>query len=114
MSILRLDIDWVQAEDIDPRRANTAAEVTLLINDVPATRLYDAWSKTVTDRARLPLYPLAEWFAVNWWLLHGEAPFEAGGRPPAKWCVSHDLGGIGSGFIWPRVRISSDGTTLPV
>jgi hypothetical protein len=112
MSNLKFEVEWGQAEDSDPRRANTAAEFILLINEVPATRLLDMWSKTVTDRARLPLYPLAEWFAVNWWRLHAEAPFEAGGRPPADWRLTHDLGAVGGGFVWPRVRFASDGVAI--
>jgi hypothetical protein len=114
MSSLEFKInDWIQAEDPDPRRANTAAEFVMLVDDIPATRLLDTWSRTVTDRARLPMYPLAEWFAANWWRLHAEAPFEAG-QPPAHWRLSHDLTAIGGGFIWPRVRFASDDVSIQV
>lgn len=100
--------DWIAGDNPDPRCAGTSAEFVLLVNDVPATRLYDSWSRTVTDRARLPLYPIAEWLAINWWRLHAEAPFEVGSRPPANWRMSHDLPGIGGGLVWPRVRFASD------
>ena len=114
MSGLEFDLEWGQAIHSDPRWASTAAEFVLLVNGVPATRLFDNWSKTVTDRARLSLYPLAEWFAVNWWRLHAEAPFEAGGRPPVDWRLAHDLGAVGGGFVWPRVRFASDGAAIQV
>ena len=105
MSKLKFEVEWSQSNDSDPRLANTAAELVLLINDVPASRLLDIWSKTVTDRGRLPMYPLAEWFAVNWWRLHAEAPFESGAPPPAVWRMAHDLGAVGGGGI--RLATSS-------
>jgi hypothetical protein len=109
----RID-DWIQAEDPDPRRAATSAEFVILVDDIPITRLFDTWSRTVTDRARLPLYPLAEWLAGNWWRLHAEAPYEGGGPPPAQWRLSHDLPAIGGGLIWPRVRFASDDWTIQI
>lgn len=109
----RID-DWIPGDDPDPRRAETSAEFVLLVNDVSMTKLYDSWSRTVTDRARLPLYPLAEWLAVNWWRIHTEAPFEAGGLPPAQWRLSHDLTGIGGGLVWPQVRFASDDVSIQV
>lgn len=115
MSRFRFSIeDWVQGDDSDPRRANTCAEFTLFIDDIPATRLLDNWSRTVTDKARLPLYPMAEWFAANWWRLHVEAPYESGGRPPVEWRLSHDLPAIAGGYIWPRIRFASDDLSIQI
>jgi hypothetical protein len=104
--------DWIQAEDPDPRRACTSAELVIIVDDVAVTRLLDMGSRTVTDRARVPLYPLAEWLAANWWRLHAEAPYEGGGYPPLDWRLSHDLSAIGGGFVWPRLRFASDGQTI--
>lgn len=105
--------DWIQGFDADPRRSETTAEFVLLIGDVPVTRLFDSWSRTVTDRARLPLFSMAEWFAANWWRLHAEAPYE-GGQPPTSWRLSHDLPAIGGGLVWPRVRFASDDSAIQV
>ena len=115
MSSVELRIeDWVRAEDVDPRRAFTAAEFIFLVDGVPATRLLDSWSRTVTDRARLPLYPMAEWFASNWWRLHYEPPYEGDAHPPTRWRLSHDLPAIGAGFIWPRLRFASDDRSMQI
>ena len=110
---LKVD-DWIAGDDPDPRRAHTSAEFIVIINNVAATRLYDSWSRTVTDRARLPLYPLAEWLAINWWRLHNEAPIEAGGSLASSWRLSHDLLGIGGGLVWPRIRFFSDDSAILV
>lgn len=113
MSDLRFEIgDWTQSDDPDPRRAYTAAELIVFVDDIPATKLFDSRSRTVTDRARLPLYPLAEWFASNWWRLHAEAAYD--GYPPLDWRLSHDLPSIGGGFVWPRMRFASDDRTIQV
>jgi len=116
MSTLSFHIDeWLQGDDPDPRRALTLASLVVAVDNVPATRLFDDWAKTVTDRARLPLYPLAEWFAANWWRLHHEAPHESiGGPPPMDWRLSHDLAAVGGGFVWPRMRFASDDLTMQV
>ncbi len=102
------------SEHPDQRLRFTAASFSIIIDGVCVTRLFDNQSKTVRDCARLPLYPIAEWFAVNWWRLHAEAPYETGGRPTPDWLLSHDLGAVGSGFIWPRIRFSSDNSTMQV
>ena len=107
--------EWLQGNDPDPRRALTLASLVIAVDDVPATRLFDSWAQTVTDRARLPLYPLAEWFAANWWRLHHEAPRETiGGPPPLDWRLSHDLAAVGGGYVWPRLRFASDDLTIQV
>ncbi len=100
--------DWIQNADPDPRSASTSAELTVVVDGISATRLFDTWSRTVSDRARLPIYPLAEWFAANWWRLHAEAPYEGGGFPATDWRMSHDLTAIGGGYVWPRMRFAFD------
>jgi hypothetical protein len=107
-------LDWIQAVDPDPRRVCTSAEIIIIVDDIPVTRLFDNWSRTVTDRARVPLYPLAEWFAANWWRIHAETPFEGGDYPPTDWRLSHDLTAIGGGIIWPRMRFASDDQVIRV
>ncbi|UYY76806.1 hypothetical protein [Sphingomonas sp. R1] len=116
MSTLSFHVDeWLQSDDPDPRRAGTLASVVIKVGDMPATRLFDDWSKTVTDRARLPLYSLAEWFAANWWRLHHEVAHESlSGFPPVDWRLSHDLASVGGGYIWPRMRFVWDDLTMQV
>lgn len=106
--------DWIQVQDSDPRRAGTCAELVIMLGEIPATRLYDAFSRTVTDRARLPLYLMAQWFAANWWRLHTEVAYESNNNPSIDWRLSHDLAAIGGGIIWPRMRFAFDGLSLQI
>lgn len=58
-------------------------------------------------------YPLAEWFAVNWWRLRWEA--ECTGLPLQQqqdWNMSHQLAAAGEGFIWPDITLASDDDTV--
>lgn len=106
--------DWLPSEEADPRYANTAAALVISVGKVTVTKVLNDWSKTVSDRARVPVYPLAEWLAANWWRLHAEAPYETGSRPPSEWRLSHDLPAIGGGIVWPRVRFVSDDHSMLV
>ena len=54
-------------------------------------------------------YPLAEWFAWNWWRIRSEI-----GRPTKpdarhRWEFSHRMATVGDGYAWPDIRIFSDG-----
>jgi hypothetical protein len=106
--------DWIAGDGPDDRCAGTSAEFVMRIKDIHATKLFDTWSRTVTDRARLPLYPLAEWFAYNWWRLHYEAPSSVGSGIPIRWRLAHEVSAVGGGFIWPRLRFVSDDAAILV
>jgi hypothetical protein len=71
----------------------------------------------------VPLYPLAEWIAFNWWLL------AANTRPatilarlhrrddffdqvPRTYRERHCLRGAGDGFLWPNVFILAEGRSV--
>ena len=53
--------------------AATWASLTILIDGAAVTELQDRQSKSVRTCIFLPLYPLAEWLADNWWFLQSEA-----------------------------------------
>ncbi len=70
----------------------------------------------ITDRFRegpfLPVYPLADWLAWNWWRLLWE-PFR---RFPVKelpkrvdWEAAHYVSSLRGGWLWPDILIRSDG-----
>ncbi len=54
-------------------------------------------------------YPLAEWFAWNWWRIRWEI-----GRPSdqdggGRWDFAHRMATVGEGYAWPDITIFSDG-----
>ena len=71
MPTLDFEIDWVDAEGIrGPELAATWAALCIRIGDSVITRVLDARAKTVREFVYVPLYPLAEWLATNWWFLN--------------------------------------------
>lgn len=52
-------------------------------------------------------YHVAQWLAWNWWRLRWESrPVGEAGR---EWDFAHCLSSIGEGYVWPNVKVSSDG-----
>ena len=83
--------------------------LTLAANDRLLTAVEDAERRELRHGPHLPGYPLAEWFAWNWWRLRWEL-----GRPQMSgrsygWNFAHRMSSVGEGFSWPNVLIWSDG-----
>ena len=73
MADLSFDIDWVDADGISgPELSATWASLRIRAGDSIITRVLDARAKTVREFVYVPLYPLAEWLATNWWFLTHE------------------------------------------
>ena len=99
--------------DFDLGDHEEAATLGLLVIKVPSHILTVGYNTRIKKRREGPLvsgYPIAEWFAWNWWRLTSEI----GGRPTneraaRRWDFSHRLSTIGSGYDWPNISIYSDG-----
>ena len=73
MPTLDFDVDWVDAEGVrGPELAATWATLRIRFGDSVITRVLDERARTTREFLFLPLYPLAEWFATNWWFLTHE------------------------------------------
>ncbi len=104
MNNLRFDFEWQ-----DPAGARgeelcaTWASLSILIDGSPVTELQDRQSKSVRTSVFLPLFPLAEWLADNWWFLQSEVE-----RPDtARSCDfdrRHNLRWAREGFALPSLR----------
>jgi hypothetical protein len=83
MADVQFEFEW-----IDPLAARgpelraTWSRLKLLVDDEVVTKVYDAQVKSVRDSIYLPLYPLAEWIARNWWFIHSE--IETPGKQSAE------------------------------
>jgi len=86
----------------------TWARLEIRVDDIPVSRLIDEKNKSIRDAVYGPLYPVAEWIAMNWWsLLHEvDAP---GTRRWETYTRRHSLSAAGEGFALPDLRIIPTG-----
>ena len=106
--------EWSSADAAPDFERQTAAELTLKLGEHVLTRGQDTWSRTLTDRARVSVYPMAMWLASCWWRIRHEPRPETRNPPPARWRLAHDLPAAGHGYVWPSVRLSSDGEFMQI
>lgn len=112
MSEIDFDFEW-----IDPGAARGAelratwARFELLVDGEPVTRLSDLTARSVRSSLYLPLYPLAEWIATNWWFLFFE--IEAPGRDSSGGYFNrHNIRSGAEGYAVPSVLISPTGGSV--
>ena len=112
MPNLSFEIDWVDAERIaGAELAATWASLRIQSNGSVVTQVHDMRAQTVRDFVFVPVYPLAEWLATNWWFLTRECenPFKA--ADPA-FRRRHGLGSNREGYAFPNLEIVSLGTQI--
>ena len=114
MTKFEISTDWSWATAGSAASRAAAAEIAITVGDNVLTRTFDTWSKTVTERMRVSALPLAEWLAASWWRLRYEPRGETGGQPPAHWRMAHDMPAAGGGYVWPAIRMASDGEAMQV
>ena len=109
MPQLSFETDWVDAEGINgPELSATWASLRIQAGDATITRVLDTRAKTVRDFVYVPLYPLAEWLATNWWFLTYEFGNPAKESDPAFY-RRHALGPNREGYTFPDLEVVSSG-----
>lgn len=94
----------------DPEEAATRGSLTIETPSHILTSGFDKRTKKRRDGPLVSAYPVAEWFAWNWWRLISEiSERPANGSAARRWDFSHGLSNIGSGYDWPNISIYSDG-----
>lgn len=107
-----ISLRWLSSVHESREVRETGAELKIALGQDVLTRNIDEWSRTVSDDVRVSAYPLALWFASNWWRLRWEPlPNE---RPPLSWRMSHEIAAAGYGYIWPQVAMASDGESIQI
>lgn len=114
MSNIQFDFEWQ-----DPAGARgeelraTWASLSIMIDGTPVTRLQDRRTKSVRTGIFLPLFPLAEWFAANWWFMQSELE-----RPDAAYSRHfdrrHNLRWAREGYALPSIRFVTLGDAVEV
>jgi len=101
---------WLSSIHETPEVRETGAKLKIALGSKVVTQNVDEWSKTVSDDVRVSAYPLAFWFASNWWRLRWEAL--PNGSPTSSWRMAHEIAAAGYGYIWPQALLASDGETI--
>jgi len=112
MSRLRFEFEWQDPAGAhgDDLRA-TWASLSILIDDQPVTEFHDRQTRSVRNRVFLPLFPVAEWIAANWWFLQSEV--ERPGLADSRgFDQRHNLRWGREGFVLPSLRFAPRGSSV--
>ncbi len=104
-----IDFEWFDRPSAEGPERYTFAALSIAVDKQILTELEDITSRTVRSSMRCSAYDLAVWLLQNWWRLVTEPE-----RNTIDWKMSHCLGGIGQGFLWPDICFSSDGLEMSV
>ena len=85
------------------------ADIGIEAAGVPLTSSIQGSRKQVRSRIRVSAYDLAAWFVTNWWRLRWEP--EGAGH---SWKMSHCMGAVGNGYLWPDIEISGGEDTVRI
>ena len=104
---LEFEFDWTVAEGIEgPELSATWASLVVRVNNSILTRVVDHSDSRVRECIHVPLYPLAEWLATNWWcLLHESA--DRTGAAESSFRERHALGRSREGYRFPDLQVVS-------
>ena len=104
MERLGFELDWLDGDGIQgPELAATYARVQIRIGDSILTWTADRQANAMRDYLLVPLYPLAEWLASNWWTLRYESENPAS-RKRQGFRERHSLRTGREGYTLPRPR----------
>lgn len=105
-----IDFEWLAKDLGNDIERSAFAEITICVNGNIATELQDTVAKTIHKSARLSAYGMALWFTYNWWRLFCEPERQ----DTLSWKMSHMLGSVGGGYLWPDLCFSSDGAAISI
>ena len=111
MNDLSFTFEWQDPGGAEGTNCATWASLSICVGNVPVTQLLDRRSKSVRTSIFLPLFPLAEWIADNWWFLKSEVA-----RPDAKkrheFNRRHNLRWAREGYALPSLRLVTLGESV--
>ena len=109
MPTFDFEVDWLNADGIrGPELSATWAALRIRAADSVVTRILDARAKTVREFVHVPLYPLAEWLATNWWFLGYEYE-NPDKKADAAFRHRHNLATGREGYAFPNLEVISCG-----
>ena len=112
MTDLDISFEWEDpAGASGAELAATWARLVITIRGEPVTRVLDGKSQTVRTGVYVPLYPVVEWIASNWWRLLYESPIPPRHGMPS-FGEAHNLRGSGDGFALPSLSMEPFGESV--
>lgn len=114
---MRFDIEWIEHQQQPASEERlTRCHLGLTFRDQQLFRHENLLGEhQVRDSITVSAYPLALWFAANWWRLRWEPNRTTDGAPALHdWKMSHMLSAAGDGYAWPNLTFSSDGESILV
>jgi len=114
--------EWEDAPSVrSPELRATWARLEVWVADECVSRVEDVQSESARRSIHVPLYPLAEWIAYNWWLLRADGrPASllvrtgSAARPRSRardLLRRHSLRAAGDGFSWPDLVFVPEGSS---
>ncbi len=111
---LTLNFEWQRPDGVQGEELRaTWAWFEAWIGESCLTRVFDRKARTVRSALHIPLYPLAEWIAWNWWPLFHE-PEVHWLREQRGYAFRHNLRSVGEGIAMPNVELRPQGRMLHV
>ena len=105
MQTLEFDYSWEVAEGIKGAElASTWASLRIRVNDSVLTRVVDHADSRVRECIHVPLYPLAEWLATNWWFLLHEFE-DRTGLDNRSFLERHAISPAREGYRFPNIYV---------
>ena len=112
MSDLEFEIvDWEDGDGLRGRELGaTLGRLIVRAGGAPVTEVRDARSRNVRQHILIPLYPVAEWIALHWWVLL----YEPESPQRKKYGTRHDLRHGREGHAFPSVVLRPVGGLVAV
>ena len=105
MNDLHLDFEWIDPNGAKgPELRATWAQLRIVVGNKVVSRVLDRNAKSVREHLFLPLYPLAEWIAYNWWALLNE-PENPARQTTRTYLDRHNLHCAREGFYLPSLSL---------
>lgn len=100
MSVLKIDLTRLGEPNPDGIHG-----LEMRVGEALLTHLMRSGSGSEDTKLRIPIAPLAFWFAEHWWRLRWEPRMSL---PSDSWRMAHEMSAIGHGHAWPHVTIWGD------
>lgn len=105
MTAIDFRFDWHDGKGLrGPELAATFASLCIDVGRRSLTTVFDERARTVRNRIFVPLYPVAEWLAANWWFVAFEHENTTKSAHPA-FIRRHSLGTGTDGYAMPDLTI---------